>query len=337
MDKLKKNSIFILLLTVVVLIFILKDNFLEIMSLLLGCNIWWLLVAIIMYIIYFIFDQLSLWNIILQFRKDIKFRFVIYLGIINKFFSGITPLSTGGQPAQIYALHKKGVSISDGTNMEIQAFMVFQIAVMLFGFISITINHIFGLFEKVPLLREMTIIGFTINFILLVLVFLVSFSENFNRIIINFIINILHKIHIVKHINKQKNKWNKICDEYYINAKELLHNKSTFFRCVLFQLISLSLYYVLPFFLAKSLGCADNLTIYSSIAASSYVFIAFCLVPMPGATGGMEYGFMGFFGNFIAGYHLNALLLSWRFLTFYVPTIIGAIVFNLKSNKLFKF
>ena len=332
MSKNRKYGLIILLVTIIVLIILLKDNFNEIIGVLLSCNIKWVLVVLLVYIIYFLFDQLSLWFIIRQFRKDIKFKFAIYLGVINKFFSGITPLSTGGQPAQIYELHKKGVSISNGTNMQIQAFLVFQIAVILWGITSIILNHTLGLFERIPLLREMTIIGFTINFLILILVTLVSFSKNFNRTIITFIINVLHKLKIVKHVDKQKKQWNKICDNYYDNAKELWKNKKTLFSCILFQLISLSLYYVLPFFIAKSLNIADNFTIYGTIAASSYVFITGCFIPIPGATGGMEYGFLGFFGNFIKGYELNALLLSWRFLTYYLPTIIGAIVFNIKSN-----
>lgn len=321
------------LVTVIIVFILLKDNFNEIMGVLFGCNIWWLLIVFLIYIIYFMFDQLSLWFIIKQFRKDIKYKYVLYLGVVGRFFSGITPLSTGGQPAQMYELHKKGVSITDSTNMEIQAFLVFQIAVILWGSTSLILNHTLGLFKSIPLLREMAIIGFSVNFLILLLVTLVSFSKNFNRVIIKNIIKLLNKLNIVKHVDKQINKWNKICDEYYLNAKELWRNKKVLVSCVFFQLISLSLFYVLPFFIAMSLGFGDKLTIYGAIAASSYVFISGCYVPIPGATGGMEYGFLGFFGNFIKGYHLNALLISWRFITYYLPTILGAIIFNIKSVK----
>ena len=58
-----------------------------------------------------------------------------------------------------------------------------------------------------------------------------------------------------------------------------------------------------------------------------------CYVPIPGATGGMEYAFAGFFGNFVFGYQLNAFVVIWRFITYYLPVIIGALVFNIKQNK----
>ena len=57
-----------------------------------------------------------------------------------------------------------------------------------------------------------------------------------------------------------------------------------------------------------------------------------CYVPIPGASGGMEYGFAGFFGHFVTGYYLDTLLVSWRFITYYLPVIFGAIVFNVKKH-----
>ena len=85
--------------------------------------------------------------------------------------------------------------------------------------------------------------------------------------------------------------------------------------------------------MAYSLGFGHNLTLINTIAAGSYIYIMGCYVPIPGATGGMEYGFMGFFGNFLSGGQLSALMVLWRFITYYLPTIIGAVVFNIGPGK----
>ena len=65
--------------------------------------------------------------------------------------------------------------------------------------------------------------------------------------------------------------------------------------------------YSIPFVLIKALDINTSINLVSTITASAYVFIMGCYVPIPGATGGMEYGFSGFFGNFIKGYQINAL------------------------------
>ena len=55
-------------------------------------------------------------------------------------------------------------------------------------------------------------------------------------------------------------------------------------------------------------------------------------VPIPGGTGGLEYGFINFYGNFIKGSVLTAIMITWRFITYYIPMIIGAIAVNVKKR-----
>lgn len=333
MKHTKRNSIIILIITILVLIFILKDDYYEIMNHLKHANLLWLFISILLYFIYFLFDQLSLHNIIKQYNDKFKFQFSLYLGIITKFFNGITPLATGGQPMEVYEMHKKGISYSNGANIVIQNYIVFQIALVFWAIISITLNQIFRFFEYIPILQQLTIIGFIINFVILILLFMVSFSKNFNRILVTFFINIGYKLKIVKDKEKSLKKWNEKCSEYYENAKVLLHNKKVFTKCVIYQILSLSIFYVLPLFIAWSLNLGDNLNVINSIAASSYIYVMGCYVPIPGASGGMEYAFIGFFGNFLSDAPLKALLIMWRFMTYYVPTILGAIIFNIFNNQ----
>ena len=95
-------------------------------------------------------------------------------------------------------------------------------------------------------------------------------SKNFNKVLVNFLINILSKIRIVKDKEAAITKWSKTCDDYYENAKVLLHNKSIFIKCTMYQVISLGIYYALPLFIAYSLNLGENLTLLNTIAASSY-------------------------------------------------------------------
>ena len=333
MKHAKRNSIIILLITIGVLFFILKDDFNSIMNTLKQANLLWLFISILLYCIYFLFDQLSLHSIIRQYNKKFKFQFSLYLGIITKFFNGITPLASGGQPMEVYEMHKKGISYSNGANIVIQNYIVFQIALVFWAIVAITLNQIMHLFAYVPVLKQLTIIGFIINFVILIVLFMISFSKKFNKILVNFFINFLSKLKIVKNKEEQQEKWNKRCEEYYENAKVLLDNKKVFFKCIFYQIISLGIYYALPLFIAWSLNLADNLTLLNTIAASSYIYVMGCYVPIPGASGGMEYAFMGFFGNFLSDSPLKAVLILWRFMTYYVPTIMGAIIFNVANNQ----
>ena len=64
----------------------------------------------------------------------------------------------------------------------------------------------------------------------------------------------------------------------------------------------------------------------------SYVMLIGSFIPIPGGTGGLEYGFINFFKNFIIGSKLNAIMLLWRFITYYFGMILGALILNFKKE-----
>ncbi len=327
------NILIILAITVGFLWFVLKDNFNQVVETLFASNIGWIIVALLCFCVYMIFDTLSTYGIIKIYKKDITFKFALYLGLINKFFCGITPLSTGGQPMQIYELKKKGVPVSTGANIEVQAYMMFQIALMITAIISVVFDQIFHFFQYMPILQNMMIAGFAINLAILLVLLFVSFSKNFNRLVIRGIINALAAFGLVRNKKARIEKWEAACQNYYENGRELLRNKKVFARGVMYQCLALLAYYMLPLFIAFAIGCADNLDFINVFTASSFVYVMGCYVPIPGASGGMEAGFMGFFGNFVDGSALSVFVLLWRGITYYLPMIAGAIAFNVYNSK----
>lgn len=336
MKNRKVNGLIILVITLILFYFLFRKNYKEIIDTLLMVNLFWLFIALVFYLLYFLLDQLAIYNVLREYNKKVKFKFMIYIGIINKFFSGITPLAVGGQPMQVYELSKKGISITKGTNIMIQSYIIWQISLMLISVGAIISNYYFNFFSYIPMLRELTIIGFVINFIILGILALVSFNSNFNKLIVGFVISFLDKFKLIK--NKEKKLKNAFhwCDEYYNNSRILLKNKRVFIEGIFLQSLSTLFIYLVPLFLAKAIGVDSNLNILNTIVAGSYIFNMGYYVPIPGATGGMEYAFLGFFGNFIVDYKLNALLLLWRSFTYYFPMIIGGIIYGLYTNKIRK-
>ena len=71
----------------------------------------------------------------------------------------------------------------------------------------------------------------------------------------------------------------------------------------------------------------------TAIVTSAYIMIIGSFVPIPGATGGLEFGFVQLYGNFIGGSQLSAMMIVWRFITYYFGMIVGAIALNIKKVK----
>jgi uncharacterized protein (TIRG00374 family) len=204
---------------------------------------------------------------------------------------------------------------------------------MITAIVSVIFDRIFHFFQYMPVLQNMMIAGFVINLAVLLVLLFVSFSKNFNRVVAHGIINALAKVGLIRNKKARIEKWDAACKNYYQNGRELLRNKKVFARGVSYQCLALIAYYLLPIFIALSIGCADNLDVINVFTASSFVFVMGCYVPIPGASGGMEAGFMGFFGNFVSGPALNVFVLMWRGITYYLPMIAGAIAFNIYNGK----
>ena len=89
----------------------------------------------------------------------------------------------------------------------------------------------------------------------------------------------------------------------------------------------------MPLTILYSTGDYTSFNAFLAIITSAYVMLIGSFVPIPGGTGGLEYGFFAFYGNFLSGSRLTAIMLVWRTLTYYLGMIIGAIAVNIKKER----
>ena len=87
MKNLKKNSIILLLITFIVLIFVLKDDFFSIVETLKNANYLWIVVAILCYFIAIIFEARAYQEIIHGYRYHYTFKQAYKMLLITKFFN----------------------------------------------------------------------------------------------------------------------------------------------------------------------------------------------------------------------------------------------------------
>ena len=313
MNKMKKflNYALLIVITILVLYFSLKDNYDEIIKTLCSVDIKWLFLAFII--------MLLAW-----FLKS------IILVLRTQFVNAITPFATGGQPYQVYFLKQEKIHTSTATGIILENFIVYQIALVMLGLLALISNAIFHFFPYNSLLIHLITLGFIINTIVIIVSFLVSFAKSFNKKALNFGVNVLTKFHLVKDKDKQIEKWNESISRFHESASILIKRRKLFFMMILVNLLYLILLYLIPMIVLFSMGDFSSVNIFTSIVASAYVMLIGSFVPIPGGTGGLEYGFIKFYGKFISGSILSAAMLIWRFITYYFGLIIGAIAFNVK-------
>lgn len=336
MKNVKKNSIIILIVTMIVLVFVLKDDFNNIISELVNANFLFIGIAILCFFVSIVFEAFAYRDIIREYGIKYNLKQAYKMLLITKFFNGITPFSSGGQPMQVYLLSKDGIRLTKGTNIIIQNFIIYQAALVIYGIIAIVINYSFNLFQEATILKQLVMVGFAANTLVMLGLIVISFSSKFNHFIIEKIINILSKMKIVKNKEEKQEQWRERADDFHQGAEYLRANKWLCVKAFLFNMVYLTLNYVMPFFVILALAGNNDISLVNPInviCASAYVSIMGAFVPIPGASGGIEYGYLKFFGNFITGSLLKASLLIWRTISYYLPMIVGAITFNIKSKE----
>ncbi len=334
MNKTRKlNIIILIVVSGIVLYFILKDDFFKVLDSLTKVNLFWVLISLLLIFLYWFFSALAFNNIAKRFKKNMKLKQSLKINVITQFFNGVTPFATGGQPSQVYYLKKEGITIPVGTSICLQAFLVYQIDLIILGIVAIISNNYFDLFKEVTIMKTLVALGFLFNVVVLVLIFLVSFNKKANKFLLVQVLNFLNKIKIIKNRDHTREKWDRYLETFSNSANSIFKNKLQFFKILGYNTVALTCMYSIPLILMFSVGDYTSINLIESFTATAYVMIVGSFIPIPGAAGGIEYAFISLFGNFTGGPALKILLLLWRFVTYYFGLFLGAIVINVFEDK----
>lgn len=331
--KKKLNYILLALVTIIVLYLSLKDNYHAIINTLINMNIWWILVGFFCIFMYWFLKTLPLYYFTKSYKKDFTYKSAVVLLLRTQFVNAITPFATGGQPYQIYYLKKEGIRSSTSTSIILENFIVYQIALVFLGIVAVVCNFFFHIFPHNDILTHLVTLGFIINTLVIIFSFLVTFGKNVNKKIISFGIKVLTKLNLVKDKEAKISKWHDSINNFHKSAKKLMEDKKLFFGMILVNLVALIILYMIPLFVLFATENYLSVNLGIAIITSAYIMLIGSFVPIPGGTGGLEYGFVKFYGFFIGGSTLQAVMIIWRFITYYFGLIVGGIAFNFKKGE----
>ena len=329
LENIKKNTILLLGITVIVLYFVLKDDFEDIIAAFRRIDYKYIIVALIFFFLSIIIKAYVTY-IIVNDKKKVSFQESIKHSLITQFFNGVTPFATGGQPMEIYMLTEHNISVAKATNQTIQSFIFYQIALVICGFLAVLCNFFLHLFPKVTLLQHLVLLGFIINIGVALCLIMISYSKKTT----NQVCKLFKWLFKILKIKKEDKELEKSFNDFYNGFQEMKKRKGLFTVGVLLNIASLLCLYIVPLFILYSMTSIYSMNVYETLTASAYVYVMGSFVPIPGASGGIEYGFTQFFGNFIGLNMIGAVLIIWRTITYYLGIITGAILFNFESKRI---
>ena len=234
--------------------------------------------------------------------EHVGFWTTVKIGLIGIYYSYITPSSTGGQPAQVVYLRRDKVSVGNSTAVLFVKFFAYQLA-----FVLCTVASLIYMYPSLkrddPQLFSPKILKKLcggVTKLLLKCTFLKK-RENY-----------MEKVHgfeadFSSYTMKFRSKMRYVLLAILWSIPQVILQMSVLY--VVFRAFSLDLPY------------GELLCMQTMLQASV------CFIPLPGASGAQELGFSMFFKSYFAsGDILYTAVLVWRFFTYYIIVLLGALV-----------
>lgn len=262
----------------------------------------------------------------ISFKNGIKYAFVGF------FFSSVTPSASGGDPMQIYYMKKDNLPIGHSALAILTEFSSFQFVTVMMALIGFITNYSF-IQNSIGNIKYLLILGVAINVGILMLVLLTIFSKKLIQKLLELVCEILQKFHYKK-VEEFRGKCLEQIKEYKKGANLLKKHPKVLLKIVGTTIIQVILYHSIPYFIYLSFGLQDA-SLWQFVALQAVLYISVSSMPLPGAVGVSEGGFLCVYQLLFPAELLSSSMLLSRGVSFYLFVIVsGAAVlsFSLKRN-----
>ena len=288
----------------------------------------WVLAAFGCWCLFTVLESLGLMAFFRFQKIRLKFGASVLVSLIGLFYSGVTPAATGGQPMQVIALKKRGISAGVSSSALVVKFFVYQLATLFLtsllwalhpGIVSEYVNRV---------TFWLIVLGYVVNGISVAAVLLVAINKNVVRGIISLFIRIGKKLRLVKHEEKLYARADQAMEDFNTSVNMIKHHPDQLVRLFLLACAQVLMLMSITYCVYRAVGLRE-LDYLEVTTLQHLLYIAVAFTPLPGSSGAQETGFELIFSRIFGESALGAQLM-WRFFTYYVTLIIGmgAVIMN---------
>lgn len=322
-----------LLLGICIFAYSLRDtNLQEISADLATMNWGWFLVALLCICLYLIFEGVTVKIFMANRYPNFTWKDALRLPLIEQLFNGITPFSTGGQPAQLVAMLQSGVDGGIASSVLLMKFVVFQSMIVVNFVISLLIGFHY-IEEKLHVLSLLVIFGFVIHLSVIVALLMVMYWYNFTKRLMNIVIKPVRWFVKEQRYLEIKDSLNEKVDSFYQESIKMKSEYGKLAKVAVVTILQLMAYYIIPYFILLALN-VHGVSLIMAMSLHTLIFMIISLFPIPGGTGGAEYSFAVLFTSFTTSHSKLVLaMLLWRILTYYFGMFAGMFALMVKPDK----
>ena len=328
--KFIRNSFFFVLLFILTYYFIFrKIDRRGLQEALRNTNFLFVLIAAILASGYILFEAVNLYRTLKLLNEKVTVKNAIKYAIVGFFFSAITPASTGGQPVQVYYMHKDNISYMHATITILLQSFAYTLMMGLLGLVGYIINYDY--ISNLGFIEYFFFIGLVVNLALVMVTAVAMFSKKTAQKIVNFIYKILNKVNEEKALHFKEKSEIQLA-EYHDSARFIANNKSVMIKTFLTAFLQLFTYHSVAFFIYLALGM-HHLNYIKIATLQSVLYLSVAILPLPGTVGVNETGFSLLYNPIIAKNIVDSAMLLTRGVSFYLYVVVTGIILLIISLR----
>lgn len=302
-------------------------------------NIKYILIALAMPLIAILMEA-SKYCILVRHKTGVwNFRLGLRTTIMGKYYDNITPLSSGGQPFQIFYLKKDGVPLGVATGLPFISFFLNQLALVIASviiMIYLSVHQLGSANAVVETFKIVAWIGTITSIIVPAAIIGVSIWPKLTHKIADGVVHLMNKMKFIRHKEKYANTIYNTLDEYQRSMAQYKKSGFVLSICFILSVIYKVALYSTPYFIVRACGVKPN---YLEIFALTLILtVSVSFIPTPGSSGASELSFQAMFLKTLASVGLGAVytfwsMIYWRFCVYFLFILLGMIELVILSLK----
>ena len=250
-----------------------------------------------------------------------SYRRCLGYSFVGFYVSSITPSSTGGQPAQVYYMSRDNIPAAHGAlNMMLIA-VCYQVTVVCYALV-VVLSHFKLVTNLGNGLMLLLLYGTLVNGALTAGMLCLMFLPNAARKLTGGVLRLLVRLHLVRNEQAAQEKLERQLAEYRRGAECVKANPGLVPVLLGLTFLQLTALFAVPVMVYNAFGLTGSSAV-SIICTQALVTLAVSNLPLPGAVGASEGGFVTAMALFFGPTLVTPAVLVSRGISFYSFLIIS--------------
>ncbi len=308
-----------------------KGEFVNIAVALKAIRPFFLLYGVLLICAYWVFEAIILHRLVFHAKEKLSFWKSFKITLAGQFFNGITPFSSGGQPAQLYMLHRQNIPLGTGASVLTKKFIIYQMVLVLYSLIVLVFESKFFL-NEIPNFVFLGVIGFIVNAGVVGSLLLIAYNYKVAKGLVLGCSRLLKKRFNAARIEPITIKVLGQIDLFHNKMGETQKGLTTWLIIGFLSMVQLTFFFSIPLVIGYGFHMT-HLSIFYMVGAAAFVSMVTAFIPIPGAAIGAEGSFYLIYQIFFPSQIIITALLLWRLYTYYLPLVVGGTVVMFGNGK----